>query len=360
MKIKTLTATVFSLIALLLIGMTYAQDGIGHGHSSDADPFGVTGGEGETETVEEIGGFFGFGSNIEYKNYQRQADDERAISEKKIQELQSKVGELRRLGRNEEADRLETEIKAVKKAQAKQKDEMFFKAQNDFEQKVQDYNLEINRLHEEGKHDAAEMLTAELMYLKAQKHQEKIVDLENVIHDLQNKIKLLHSRGSHEDAAKLERKLIDLQNELDMQHKKMNSLDINRDFGGGPDAEVADLERKIHHLVTAADNLFQIGHNEQAEEIMTQAQELEHQLQMMMEERNSQQFQLQLQQEQQQRAGDEGLRRHVEELTGMVRDLRREVAELREIVGQLQHHIELSARGEWENQERQPELIKDR
>jgi len=200
---------------------------------------------------------------------------------------------------------------------------------------LEELRRKIEHLHHLGKHEQARELEMEAHHLMQmfEDEQEFDPDRERLEHELvilAEKIDFLYEEGRDEEAIELELRADQIIMMLDPDDIDQMYFDDDEVWGAmSPhEQEIQEIERQMHHLIAAAENLYAIGLDEPADELMGQAEDFEHHLMMLMEEEGHD-F-----------GPDEKLYRHVEELTDMVLDLREEVHELREIVEHLQREIE--------------------
>jgi hypothetical protein len=129
---------------------------------------------------------------------------------------------------------------------------------------------EIAELHEQGKHEQAEQLERELHEAAEHHHphgeaERREVERRERIEHLEREIAELHEHGHHQEARRLE-------DELHSMHREME----HRRQPGGPDAEHREqLERRLHHLRTAAENLAAIGMHDVVKRLHEEAEDIE-------------------------------------------------------------------------------------
>ena len=184
----------------------------------------------------------------------------------------------------------------------------------ELEVRIDQMRQEIDKLHEKGRHEEAERLKRKVDKLAdrpepARRSPEKRIDA------MRREAEHLHAKGRREQAERMERKANELAERLGARHR-----------GEDRRGEGKEVERRIHHMEAAIENLHAAGLHEPAED-------LERQLNDLRRERKERAERV--------RPGDD---RGLDELRETVHHLRAEVKELRHVVNELRHRVdELSA-----------------
>lgn len=182
----------------------------------------------------------------------------------------------------------------------------------------------LAELHAAGDHRQAKRVERELDELEERLHREQAEaerhQIEEQLHHMRREVEELHRAGHHDEAERLEMETEKLERELEERADRHH----------GPPGELEEIERRIHHLVQAAENLHAAGMHGQAEDLMGQAEELHRRREAM--ERSCH--------------GPGSLEDRLAELTEVVHDLRAEVHGLREVIEELRRRLDELPRGD--------------
>ncbi|MHC4549405.1 MAG: hypothetical protein ACYTEZ_11575 [Planctomycetota bacterium] len=270
--------------------------------------------------------------------------------------LMEKAYELEKTGRHEEARRYIREAQELMRAVEARRDDL-----EAGEARVLEMQRELERLRaqakelaESGEDEEARRLEeriaeGERQLERAVRDHERI-RIERRLRTLRDEIASLRERGRTEEVGKLEREARELARRLervgreaprprDPLYRKPGTdrrrhdywprddrrLDRPRDDRPRPygprDREGGEIERRIHHLRVAAENLGAAGYPERARELLQSAEELERKLRAEGER------------------GPRGVEQRVRELEETVHQLREEVHELRRMVEEIRQHL---------------------
>lgn len=188
---------------------------------------------------------------------------------------------------------------------------------------------EIVELREMGRHEIAQDLERELHEMIRQRHEMMVEFHDDVDIDmdmellgpeprememLERQIQEMHERGNHREAEELQRHLHEM---MMRQQEEVQRRHDERDDEG----EIADFERRMHHLHMAAENLHEGGLHDHAERLFAHIDQMHEQFRREHEEKECHEFP----------PMEEALPMIVHE----IHTLRAEVAELRETVEQI-------------------------
>ncbi|MBM4154212.1 MAG: hypothetical protein FJ221_04200 [Lentisphaerae bacterium] len=141
--------------------------------------------------------------------------------------------------------------------------------------------------------------------------------MERRLEELKRRIHALAEEGKREEAGELEREAREVAQNLDRARARGAEAGARE---GRPDPDREEIERRLRHMRVAAENLAAAGMEDAAHRILQESEAMERRLREGGGRPGAQPPQ----------APPEALRRHVEELTGVVRELRQQVERMQQ------------------------------
>lgn len=257
----------------------------------------------------------------------RPAPPERAEMREHLRQLQRKIADLRADGRLDEARELQRKARELAAQWRGEGIELPRRPRPDDElgqmrMHLENMHREIEQLHEHGHHEEAEELICRAEELEMEIHRceagreaehAEQMQMQAHLENLHREINALHAQGRHGQAEEVARRAQELMMQLRQREERRPQ----------PPEGFEDVERRLQHMIQAAENLEAADMREQAEQLRRHAEEMERQLRRHME-------------------GDRpgGPDERLDMLVGQMHELRAEVRELTELVRELHRRLD--------------------
>jgi len=251
---------------------------------------------------------------------------ERAEMREHLEQLQRTIAELHADGRLDEARELQRKARELAAQWRGEGIEPPRRPRPDDElaemrMHLENMHREIRQLQEHGHHEEAEELICRAEELQMEIHRceagreaehAEQMEMQAHLERLHREIAELHEEGRHGQAEEVARRAEELMMQLRQREERRPQ----------PPEGFEDVERRLQHMIQAAENLEAADMREQAEQLRRHAEEMERQLHRHMEGRPG------------------GPDERLDMLMGQMHELRAEVRELTELVRELHRRLD--------------------
>jgi Skp family chaperone for outer membrane proteins len=291
------------------------------------------------------------GAFLHGQDHDKQDGEHAQRLERHLIEMEQKVHHLMETGHEAEAERVRAELADVLQRVVREKPELAPRVHAFVEGQIRRAHEHLEHLYDAGELEAAVDLEHRLRtHLKAIHEQHADKELVGLyLKSLHREIEAHHARGDEQAAEKVEHELHRVKSMLEDAHaapatERDGANDDRREriVLHEQKARVEAAKQRIEHMWVAADHLEEAGLHDEAAHLRREAEETHRAIELRMRESEAQirrrDEQAQMHDHFEAFAGE--IHEHARHMMQEIEMLHREVAELREIVGDLQRRLD--------------------